>query len=133
MAAKQRQRQFIALVADCRRQLQAVYDSGVALPAMRLQKAEVFENFYDDYEKLKDSWDGYTGYDAWLRQTPLNNAKLVSVAVYQDYVPAFFKLLRGVDNDLPQFYAQCRDLAAMPKEMRDQRMLALLKDPPDPN
>jgi predicted aminopeptidase len=127
LTAKQRQGQFVALVADCRRQLETVYDSGIAQQDMRLQKAAVFIAFLNDYEKLKLIWDGYSGYDAWVYRAPLNNAKLVSVAVYRDYVPAFFQLLHTAGNDLQTFYTQCRSLAAMPKEQRDRRMAQLLE------
>ena len=73
---------------------------------------------------MKEEWGGYPGYDEWMNKG-LNNARLSSVAVYHDLVPAFQALLQSVDYDLPTFYAEVRKLAELPKEMRQVKLQAL--------
>ncbi|MEM7259091.1 MAG: aminopeptidase [Pseudomonadota bacterium] len=120
-----RQADFISLLSNARNDLDAIYSSGVEESVMRQQKAERFELLRADYENLKQSWGGYRGYDAWFARD-LNNARLVSVATYNDYVPAFRALFEQSDRDFPTFYAAAKALAELPAEERTRRMQALL-------
>jgi len=56
-----------------------------------------------DYAALKASWDDYPGYDQWMSQE-MNNARLVAVATYNDYVPAFEVLFKESGSSFDQFY-----------------------------
>jgi predicted aminopeptidase len=49
-------------------------------------------------------------YDTWFRN-PLNNAQLISVSTYHNWVPAFRKMLSVSGGDLEKFYQKCRQLA----------------------
>jgi predicted aminopeptidase len=49
-------------------------------------------------------------YDGWFKY-PLNNAQLISVATYYDWVPAFNAILSEAGGDLQKFYQKCRQLA----------------------
>jgi predicted aminopeptidase len=51
---------------------------------------------------------------------PINNAKLNSVALYFDWVPALERLLAKEDYHLPNFYERCEQLADLrPDRRRD--------------
>ncbi|MGH8458752.1 MAG: aminopeptidase, partial [Nevskiales bacterium] len=75
-----------------------------------------------DYARLKTAWGGYGGYDAWF-STDLNNAKLLAVATYHEWVPAFRQLLLNADGDLGRFYADAELAARLAPDAR-RRWLA---------
>jgi predicted aminopeptidase len=95
-------------------------------------KAAIFQTLEKDCQKLKTGLKGDGKTERWIGRTPLNNAELMPFAVYGDYVPAFLALLQRVDRNLPEFYAYCRALAALPKAQRHRRLSALLRDCPAP-
>jgi predicted aminopeptidase len=79
--------------------------SRVAHQKMAQQKQSIFAELQQQYQQLKQSWNGYSGYDEWMGQR-LNNAHLAMIATYHRRVPEFKQLLAAVDGDLSQFYQQ---------------------------
>jgi predicted aminopeptidase len=72
-----------------------------------------------EYRALKEGrWGGYAGYDRWF-DGGVNNAKLASVATYEELVPAFRALLAQEHGDLPRFYAAAKALGKLDKPDRD--------------
>jgi predicted aminopeptidase len=120
---KGRKRDFLALLLKIRAALDANYKSDQPLAGQRAVKARLFQQLKDEYEVLKTSWGGYAGYDKFFAE-PLSNAHLASVATYNDFVPAFRKLLRR-DAGLPRFYADVRALAAQDKDTRHAQLKQL--------
>ncbi|MFQ5936234.1 MAG: aminopeptidase [Acidiferrobacterales bacterium] len=116
--------QFIDLIEKYRERLGHVYASARSDQQKRKAKAAVFDDLRGDYRKLKQGWDGYAGYDAWFAQD-LNNAYLVPVGLYQQYVPAFKVLLAQHDGSLPAFYAAVEALGELPKAERVARLKSL--------
>jgi predicted aminopeptidase len=126
---------FEHLLARTRARLQSVYDSGLPEDEMRAAKAEAFAQLEREYQALKASWGGWTGYDRWF-ETPPNNARLVPSATYRGFVPAFRMLLRDADGDLEAFYAAAERLAALSQAERDaemRRLLAIADETPAPS
>ena len=128
-ASRERAGGFSLLIADARRRLGELYAQDLAEADMRAAKAAEFEALRTRYRALRDSWDGYPGYDAWFAQ-PLNNARLVPVATYRRYVPAFRAMLRDVDGNLPAFYAAARQLAELEPDERRARLDDYLRTAP---
>ncbi|WP_332876537.1 aminopeptidase [Massilia sp. S19_KUP03_FR1] len=124
----ERKRDFLALLLKIRRALDANYKSDRPLAEQRAVKARLFQQLNDEYQVLKTNWGGYAGYDKFFAE-PLSNAHLASVATYNDFVPAFRKLLRR-DAGLARFYADVRALAAQDKDARHAqlKMLAALEN-----
>ena len=116
---QQRRLEFIGLLKKHRAQLQAVYDSERGDDDKRRGKQTVFDSLQRDYQQLKLSWGGWTGYDRWFAQK-LSNAHLASVATYSDAVPGFLALLKKNDGDLPRFFVAAKELAAKDKSERDR-------------
>jgi predicted aminopeptidase len=83
----------------------------------REQKASIFSELRDEFDRLKTNKNGLSAYDNWMNDS-LNNAKIGSVAAYHDFVPAFLKMLAENDGDLNQFYKACRELAQGTKDER---------------
>ena len=98
-----RQVEFNQLLATGRNRLVALYQQSLPDTALRQQKASSFELLREDYKALKESWDGYSGYDGWFKKE-LNNARLISVATYRKYIPGFKALFEQVDQDFAAFY-----------------------------
>jgi predicted aminopeptidase len=116
---------FAGLVLKYRARLEALYRSRVAPDAMRARKREIFAELESEYRSIRARWGGYNGYDAWFAGAP-SNARLASVAVYSQWVPAFEALLAREGGSLARFYAAVVELAALPREERDSRMRALV-------
>lgn len=108
---------FYRLLANVRAELGRVYEAPLDNERKRLAKQEVLRQATADYEKLKQDWHGYTGYDAWM-QRGLNNARLSSMATYDELVPAFESLLTQVGGDLQKFYAEVKALGGLPATER---------------
>ena len=121
---KQRRVQFIDLLLEARKNLEVVYASNSDIELKRQQKEEQYEQLRQNYQALKASWDGYAGYDNWFSK-PLNNARLVSVATYTDYLPAFGVLFVDSNEDFEQFYQAVNKLAALPFDDRQREMQVL--------
>ncbi len=115
--SKQRSTQFTALVLGTRNQLIQIYKKTAPRTKKLAAKKAAYEKLRKQYLQLKQKWGGYAGYDAWFAKD-LNNAKLLSVATYQDYVPAFRALLIELDNDLPAFYKKVAELGKLPLKER---------------
>ena len=122
-AAKERQRKFLELLQEVRRELQNLYDSETDPQRLRLGKSDILESAFGNYETLKKEWGGFKGYDRFFTGG-LNNAKLASVSTYQKLVPSFQRLLARFDGKLPQFYREVDRLAELPP---DKRLSSLTK------
>jgi predicted aminopeptidase len=83
-------------------------------------KNKAIENFKVQYESLKISWNGYAGYDNWVKQA--NNASFGALAAYDDGVPHFEALFEQQGGDWLKFYEAVKKLAALPKEARQSAM-----------
>lgn len=119
--------EFAALVIGAREALAQVYATDVGPVQWRARKQAVLQDLRQDYQALRASWDGWSGYDGWFSRD-LNNAHLVSVAAYQAWVPAFRTLLARQDGDLARFYQSARELAAQPAEQRTRALTSLAED-----
>jgi predicted aminopeptidase len=123
-----RRKQFKALTKATRLQLSEIYDKNKPLAidntasvaikniAKNAEKYAIIESFKTQYELQKTSWNGYAGYDNWVKQA--NNAAFGALAAYDDGVPQFEALFEQQGGDWDKFYAAVKNLAAMPKEAR---------------
>ena len=92
----------------------------------RQQKQAVFRQLKLDYNGLKQTWQNDSRYDVWMAQS-LNNAHLALVATYHELVPTLEIFLRKADGDLPTFYKQMEELAALPKHERHEQLANITK------
>ena len=104
-----------------RDKLQQVYDSGGSEAEKRAQKQATIAAMQASYGAFRRANGGDGGFDAWMRQ-PLNNASLLSIGSYNDWVGAFKQLFRQQGCQWPAFYRAAEGLAA---QDREQRMRAL--------
>lgn len=119
-----RRQQFRALTRATRERLTEIYKTNDPLAkenkAQLAMKLDAMQGFKDAYAKLKTSWGGYSGYDAWVAQA--NNAAFGAQAAYDELVPGFEALFVREGRDWPRFYDAVRRLA---KRAQDERLQQL--------
>lgn len=121
---RQRNQQVIALILEHRARLQQVYDDALPDSEKKRVKQQLIAELKKTYVEKIGDWQSYSGYKHWFEQ-PINNAKLVSIATYNDLTPAFEKLLQEQKGDLTNFYQVVKKLAAEPKTSRWQALTSL--------
>lgn len=115
----QRQHQFFELLIDYRAKLEGVYTGAENDDIKRRRKKQLISDLSLAYRELKQTWNGYDGYDDWMNED-LNNAKLASIATYHHYVPAIRSILKKVDNNLTRFYAVIDALGSLSNIEREK-------------
>ena len=118
---KARDEQWVQLISGAQQKLRTLYAGDLSPDAMRADKERIYRELIEDYEQLKVSWGGFSGYDRWFSQN-LNNAKLASVDTYRSYVPSFRQLLHNHRGDLAAFYQEARSLGRLPDTQRLARL-----------
>ncbi len=122
-----RRRQFRALVLATRHTLAEIYakkpDQPLEKQAQAASKLIAMQAFRDEYAKLKASWGGFAGYDAWVAQA--NNASFGAQAAYENLVPGFEALFEREGQDWLRFYDAVKRLADLPKEERHDGLRVL--------
>jgi len=117
----QRRQQFRDLTRATRRELAQIYMKNSPLAqvdtAQLAMKKEAMREFRARYATLKQSWGGYSGYDAWVAQA--NNAALGAQAAYDELVPGFLALFERQGRDWPRFYDAVRHLSQRPAQERN--------------
>ena len=121
---KQMRKHFVALVSSANDSLRELYASELPVDEKRATKRRIIEQLRQDYERRKSEIDGFKVYDKWFSKE-INNARLASVATYEDYVPAFQQLLSEQSGDLERFYQAVRDLADLDQTERHQKLTDL--------
>ena len=105
LLAADREAEFAALLRESRRKLARLYQSGLPVTEMRVEKQREFGRLKFAYEQLRRRWGGYPGFDDWFARS-LNNAHLASVATYRDCMPGLRRELVAANGVLPVFYAR---------------------------
>jgi len=122
---KDRHRQFVELVTSTRDKLAVLYKEPLSAEEMRNIKRDIIQNMQSEYQQLKQSWDGYDGYDRWFSQ-PVNNAQIAAVTTYRDYVHAFQALLADNKFNMPDFFEAVKSLGDLNSDRRQEAISALL-------
>ncbi len=107
-ARRQLRQAVMKRVAAAREELDRLYAADLDKAVKRERKRERLAALASDVAVLLEAH----GRDAGLwRSGELNNARLVSMTLYEGRLPEFRALLAGCDDDLPCFYDAARRLA----------------------
>jgi predicted aminopeptidase len=128
-ARQVRKGRFLGLVTAYRERLREIYDLQESAEGKGKAKDDALAGLRAAYADLKADWGGHGGYDAFFGPD-LNNAKLGSVSLYTELVPAFEALLEQVGHDLPSFYRRVAELARLGPEERQAALGRLLEAGP---
>ena len=122
---ERRRADFLRMLDDTRRRLQALYASGAEPARKGDRKQVIIGELKQTYAQQKVQWGGYGGYDRWFGRA-LNNAHFASISTYNALLPALEQLLLQLDGDLSRFHIACRELAGLSQAERHARLQALL-------
>lgn len=115
---------MIGLVEAAREDLDALYASDEPDVAKREQKALRLDRLRDDIAAMYAA-EGRTVNEAWMAR-PFNNARIVSMVLYEGRLPAFRRMLADCNDDLECFYLEAGRLAELDKAGRDSALDALV-------
>lgn len=120
-----RDRQVMDLLLQAKAKLVVIYQSEQTDDAKRRGKQATFDEVKMEYRDLSANWEGYRGFDRWFAQ-PLNNAHMVSVAAYHEYLEAFQSLLDKQHGDLQKFYREVESVGRLEPDLRRLQLQQLM-------
>ena len=119
LQGRARQEDFIHLLGRYRERLVRVYEATSGDDEKRRRKEQQIRQLREEYKSLQQQWGDKRAYSAWMA-APINNAKLNSVALYFDWVPALERLLAKENYHLQKFYERCEQVADLrPNQRRE--------------
>jgi len=118
-------RKMLQLVEDAKIRLAALYDSGLEESEMRQRKDSVLNELSRDVRVLL-AGNGRSA-PGWLSGS-LNNARLVSLGLYEGWLPAFREIYKDCNGKMDCFYDAARTLADLPQNERYARLILLTED-----
>lgn len=127
LAFDSKRQAFRALMATAHSDLNALFLNEGGLPRSEILKLKQarYERLKVDYEALKISWGGWSGYDRFMDKD-LNNAKLGVFGAYSLQVPAFKALFECSGHDFERFYSEVEKLGGLSAEERSLRLAELM-------
>ena len=113
------------VIDEYRKKLDALY----AQPLSQERKREAKKQVFGDLSVALDELFAVRPTPAWFME-PMNNAKLVPLALYRDKLPAFREVFYQCDESFGCFYSKAGEIADMPAEKRgpELKKLAVLND-----
>lgn len=124
--ARELRRELLQLVDATKVELAALYASDLPVDEKRRRKQGYLDALSADAERLFAA----AGRGTSPLAPPLNNARLVSLGLYEGWVAGFRSLYDECTGRMDCFYARARELAALPPVERTAR-LELLSLVPD--
>lgn len=115
----------IELIGKTRLALEAIYASDRSTDDMRAEKASAIEELRQGFEELKSEGGDYSRFERWIN-ADINNAKLGTIATYNDWVPAFSRMFADLEYDFARLNARVRELAKLDKSDRDRALSELV-------
>lgn len=110
---QQRHAALVELVTSYRGRLQEIYGSDLPAAAKRVAKSAVIAEIKTNYLDLQQAQGAAPVYKDWLERS-LNNAKMATLSIYTQLLPAFDALLEAEGHDLPRFYRRVAELGRLP-------------------
>lgn len=114
--------QLATQVEEARDDLSAMYAETLDDDEKRLLKEHRLEQLSATLRRLLE--DAGRDADGWLA-APLNNARLLSISLYEGRLPAFRRMLGDCDGEIGCFYAEAGRVAEMPADERNRYLDAL--------
>jgi predicted aminopeptidase len=111
----------VEVIFRIRKELAALYEQEIPAEEMREKKAELMQQAKEEYQGLGEQVTASSGFNRWFAGE-LNNAKLGSVAAYNNYVGAFLAILASHDYDYAKFYEHVEALGRLEQPEREARL-----------
>ena len=120
-ARRERQTIFNTLVLNHRTRLETLFSADFSDAKKRAGKAQIFDDLLAQFTLLKNSRIEFGGYEHWFSK-PLNNARLATVSVYTQWLPAFEALLSLQDGNMMRFFGIVKEISTLTKEERAHKL-----------
>jgi len=111
----------IELIMQVRNLLEVLYDSGISVAEMEVKKQSIFLGMHEAYSRLRGNWIGGAEFYRWM-QGPMSNAKLETVADYNEWVPQLTAKLDKLGFE--QFKNELSRLATLSQREREAELSA---------
>ncbi len=121
LASRERRQQVITLINGTRDALSALYASDIPVSEKLVQKSLLFQAMVKDYNQLASSWPTGDEFGRWM-QAEMNNARIETVADYNQWVPAMAPWLAA--EGLEQFAIDMAYLATLPAAQREAMLIS---------
>ena len=118
---------FNTLVLDHRARLEKLFEADISDAEKRIAKAHVFNDLRAQFALLESGRPEFGRYQQWFVK-PLNNARLATVSVYTQLLPAFRALLALQDGDMARFYTVVRAIGKLPSADRADALQMALRE-----
>ncbi len=105
---------FTKLVLNHRKRLHALYTSNKSVTEKRAAKARIFDDLREEYSQIKAVRAEFSNYDQWFA-LELNNARLATVSIYTQLLPAFQTLLAQQNGDMERFFHVVKKISKLPR------------------
>jgi predicted aminopeptidase len=102
--------------------LNVLYSSNKSLETKMTAKKKYFQDLALQYQTLKQNWGGENIYDNWMAEG-WNNAKILTVGTYYDYVPYFEALIKQCSPDFESLYKKVMQLSQL--KVTERREIAI--------
>ena len=122
LASEQRRDSVLHLIESTRVELRKLYGSGLPPAEINARKKRILQDLLSAYRELSSSWPEGREYGAWM-SSPINNAKLETVADYNSWVPVMLRYLEM--NGLAAFTVEMKRLASLKSSEREAALGAI--------
>ncbi len=133
VAFDSKRKEFRMLTLRTRERLNSIYKQNQTVAGIEYartatdfiasQKQQTMQQLRVEYGQLKQSWDGFAGYDRFIANA--NNASLGAQAAYDELVPQFEAVFEKRGKDWAAFYKAIESIAPLPKDERRAALLAM--------
>jgi predicted aminopeptidase len=121
LAGRELRQSLLQLVSAAKSDLDEIFAADIDVSQKRARKKARLQMLADDVAaEMRRRGSAGTG---WL-SGELNNARLISMTLYEGRLPSFRALYRKCEEDLTCFYAAAREMAAMSPEQREAALPA---------
>tara|TARA_R110002073_G_scaffold183964_1_gene342248 strand:+ start:1617 stop:2705 length:1089 start_codon:yes stop_codon:yes gene_type:complete len=117
---------FTELVLNHRERLQELFISDISDTEKRTAKVRIFDNLREEFSQLKAVRSEFSRYDRWFKK-PLNNARLATISIYTQLLPAFQALIAQQNGDIDQFFEVVKKIGALPQDERNSLLQAAVE------
>lgn len=126
-SGRRRRSEATTLLLGYRKRLETLYASPSSEEEKRRAKRSILLDLGEAYRELETTWLEASGSPGEVPLRIWNNADLVAVGAYNEWSPAFERLLAKSDGELQPFYDAVAALAEKIPEEREARIRSLLQ------
>ena len=108
---------FVNLILKYKEKLEMTYNSEISTNEKRANKKFLLNQIAEEYENQYETGGNTGRYVTWL-SSGLNNAKLITVITYQDYVSGFLTIFNHEYRNYQKFYESVEKLSKCDKFRR---------------